>query len=140
MDKAYSFQRVYQPLNLSAKIKSQPEDFIVEENISLDFSGDGEHCWVYIKKRGCNTDWLAQQLTKYCKVKKMAVAYAGLKDRHAVTSQWFSVQLPGKPTPDWQAFEAFFSATAGDDENIQVLQSFRHNRKLQRGALKSNTF
>ena len=140
IDKEYAFQRVYQPLGLSAKLKSQPDDFIVEENIAVEFSGDGEHCWVYIQKRGCNTDWLAQQLAKFCKVKKMAVAYAGLKDRHAVTSQWFSVQLPGKPSPDWAAFEAFFSSSAGDGENIQVLQSFRHNRKLQRGALKSNTF
>lgn len=139
MDKDYSFQRVYQSLNLAAKIKSQPNDFIVEENISVEFSGDGEHCWLYIKKRGCNTDWVAQQLAKYCKVKKMAVAYAGLKDRHAVTSQWFSVQLPGKPTPDWAEFESLFSSE-DSDENIQVLQSFRHNRKLQRGALKSNTF
>lgn len=138
--KDYPFQRVYQSLKLSAKIKSQADDFIVEENISLEFSGEGEHCWLYIKKRGCNTDWVAQQLAKYCKVKKMAVAYAGLKDRHAVTSQWFSVQLPGKPTPDWAEFEAFFADSAGMDENIQVLKSFRHNRKLQRGALKSNTF
>ncbi len=143
MDKDYSFERVYQSLNISAKIKSQPEDFIVEENISVEFSGEGEHCWLYIKKRECNTDWVAQQLASYCNVKKLAVAYAGLKDRHAVTSQWFSVQLPGKPTPDWTEFESSFSAAAsapGSNENIQVLQCFRHNRKLQRGALKSNTF
>ena len=139
MDKDYSFQRVYQSLNISAKIKSQADDFIVEENIDIDFSGEGEHCWIYIKKRGCNTDWVAQQLAKYCNVKNLAVAYAGLKDRHAVTSQWFSVQLPGKPTPDWKTFESSFSSD-GSDENVQVLQSFRHNRKLQRGALKSNTF
>jgi len=139
MDKDYSFERVYQLLNISAKIKSQAEDFIVEENIAVEFSGEGEHCWLYIKKRECNTDWVAQQLARYCNVKKLAVAYAGLKDRHAVTSQWFSVQLPGKPTPDWTDFEFSFSEE-GSNENVQVLQSFRHNRKLQRGALKSNTF
>lgn len=139
MDKEYSFQRVYQSLNISAKLKSHADDFIVEENIPVEFSGDGEHCWLYIKKRGCNTDWIAQQLAQYCNVKKMAVAYAGLKDRHAVTSQWFSVQLPGKPTPDWQELESSF-ISSGSDESIQVLHSLRHNRKLQRGALKSNTF
>ncbi len=143
MDKNYSFQRVYQALNISATIKSQPEDFIVEENMDIGFSGDGEHCWLYVKKRECNTDWVAQQLAKYCKVKKLAVSYAGLKDRHAVTSQWFSVQLPGKPTPDWATFESFFSANASavkSNETIQVVKNFRHNRKLQRGALKSNNF
>ena len=139
MDKDYSFQRVYQSLNISAKIKSQVDDFIVEENMDIEFSGEGEHCWIYIKKRECNTDWVAQQLAKYCGVKKLAVAYAGLKDRHALTSQWFSVQLPGKPTPDWAEFESSFSAPESD-ESVRVLQCFRHNRKLQRGALKSNTF
>ena len=139
MDKDYSFQRVYQSLNISAKVKSQADDFIVEENIDIEFSGEGEHCWIYIKKRECNTDWVAQQLAKYCRVKKLAVAYAGLKDRHAVTSQWFSVQLPGKPTPDWREFESTFCVD-GSEESVQILQSFRHNRKLQRGALKSNTF
>ena len=139
MNKDYAFERVYQPLNLSAKLKSRIDDFIVEEQISIDFTGEGEHCWLYIRKRGCNTDWVAQQLANYCNVKKMAISYAGLKDRHAVTSQWFSVQLPGKPTPDWSEFEAGFVSDV-DAENIQVLQCYRHNRKLQRGALKSNTF
>ena len=156
---SYSVLPVYPALFLSAKLKSQPEDFIVEENISIDFSGDGEHCWLYIKKRGCNTDWVAQQLAKYCGIKKMAVSYAGLKDRHALTSQWFSVQLPGKPTPDWSAFEVGFSAHSASihgssahsptvhgssiqssGETVQVEKCYRHNRKLQRGALKSNRF
>lgn len=139
MDKSYSFARVYPPLNISASLKMRTEDFIVEENISIEFSGEGEHCWVYIEKHEANTDWVAQQLAKFCKVKKMAVSYAGLKDRHAITSQWFSVQLPGKPTPDWSAFETFFS-DVGSSERVRVLQSVRHDKKLQRGALKSNTF
>lgn len=155
-DENCAFEQVYQSLNLSAKLKKHAEDFVVEENITVDFSGDGEHCWLYIKKRGCNTDWVAQQLASFCGVKKMAVSYAGLKDRNALTSQWFSVHLPGLPTPDWCDFESAFNshaqaraqtcaqarvpAGAVQEENIQVLQSFRHNKKLQRGALKSNSF
>ncbi len=143
LDKDYAFARVYQPLTVSAKLKSQAEDFIVEENISIDFSNEGEHCWLYVKKRGCNTDWVAQQLAKFCGVKQMAVSYAGLKDRHAVTSQWFSVQLPGLPTPDWSSFESVFASTNASDssaESIEILECYRHNKKLQRGALKSNRF
>lgn len=147
--KDYKFNRVYESLNISAKLKSRPEDFIVEEIIDIDFSGDGEHCWINIEKQGCNTDWVAQELATFCKVKQLAVSYAGMKDRNAVTTQWFSVQLPGKPTPDWNDFEAMFSKNASDEageqiehsqEKVRVLQSFRHNRKLQRGALKGNRF
>jgi len=152
LNKDLTFNRVYQPLKLSAKLKSCAKDFVVEEQLSVEFTGDGEHCWIYLQKQDCNTDWVAQQLARYCQVKPMAVSYAGLKDRHAVTSQWFSVQLPGKPTPDWQGFEVFFSQhrySSGSSANrsvdnisevVKVLQSFRHNRKLQRGALKGNVF
>ena len=142
-DKDYSFSRVYPPLNLTATIKSVAEDFIVEENVSIEMTGEGEHCWIYLKKRHCNTDWIAERLAKYCGVKRMAVSYAGLKDRRAVTSQWLSVQLPGLPTPDWDDFEASFSEDTSEDsqqESVKILQSFRHNRKLQRGALNSNSF
>ena len=129
LDKDYSFAKVYQALNVSAKLKSQPSDFIVEEKLSVEFSGEGEQCWIYVKKSACNTDWFAQQLAKFCGVKKLAVAYAGLKDRHAVTSQWFSVQLPGKPTPNWAEFEARFSDTE-TAENVQVLQSSRDRKSV----------
>lgn len=146
-DKDYSFLRVYQSLNLTATIKSSADDFIVEENMSIEMSGEGEHCWIYLKKSHCNTDWIAEQLAKYCGVKRMAVSYAGLKDRRAVTSQWFSVQLPGLPTPDWRDFEDSFTGNKSDDavdsnnqESVKILQCFRHNKKLQRGALNSNSF
>jgi len=140
----FSVLRAYPPLGVTAKFKSVAEDFIVEEQVPIELSGEGEHCWIYIQKRECNTDWVAQKLADFCGVKRMAVSYAGLKDRHAVTSQWFSVQLPGKPTPDWQAFAAQFLEgrdSAGDsEESISILDSVRHNRKLQRGALKGNRF
>jgi len=135
--------RAYTSLGISAKFKSVAEDFIVEEKVPIEFSGEGEHCWVYIKKRECNTDWVAQKLADFCGVKRMAVSYAGLKDRHAVTTQWFSVQLPGKPTPDWQAFAAGFSqqgSSSDSAESVTIIESVRHNRKLQRGALKGNRF
>jgi tRNA pseudouridine13 synthase len=144
LDKVDSFARVYPSLHLSAKLKQQADDFIVEEHVAVELSGEGEHCWLYLQKSGCNTDWVAQRLARYCNMKKSAVSYAGLKDRHAVTSQWFSVHLPGKPTPDWNAFEAEFNASGQPDselrETVKILQSSRHHRKLQRGALNSNTF
>jgi tRNA pseudouridine13 synthase len=61
----------------------------------------------------------------------MAVSYAGMKDRHAVTTQWFGVHLPGKREVDWSGLE---SAT------VSVLQAVRHNRKLKTGALQGNRF
>ena len=127
----WCFNRLYPTLPVSAYFKQQPEDFIVEEHIAFELGGEGEHCWLYIQKRLLNTDDVAQKLAKFAGVKKMAVGYAGLKDKYAVSSQWFSVQLPGKEAPDWRQLES---------EQLQVLHSTRHSRKLQRGALSHNTF
>lgn len=113
------------------KIRSVPEDFIVTENLSFEPSGEGEHIFLHIEKKGENTDYVARQLSRFAKVRQRDVSYAGLKDRYAVTTQWFSVWLPGKADPDWAAFES---------DSMKVLQSIRHARKLKRGVLSGNSF
>ncbi len=122
---------VYGQPSGSGKIRSCPEDFIVNEHLSFEPSGQGEHVFLLIQKTGENTDYVARQLAKYAEVRQRDVSYAGLKDRHAVTTQWFSVWLPGKADPDWSDFET---------ETIKVLQTIRHARKLKRGVLSGNSF
>ncbi len=115
----------------SGKIRSEPEDFIVTENLSFEPSGEGEHAFLQIEKKGENTEYVARQLSRFAGVRQRDVSYAGLKDRYAVTTQWFSVWLPGKPDPDWSAFES---------DTMKVLCSIRHARKLKRGVLSGNSF
>jgi tRNA pseudouridine13 synthase len=113
------------------KIRSIPEDFIVKENLAFEPSGAGEHAFLQIEKTGENTDYIARQLARFANVRQRDVSFAGLKDRHAVTTQWFSVWLPGKADPDWTQFEM---------NSMKVLQSMRHARKLKRGVLSGNSF
>jgi tRNA pseudouridine13 synthase len=117
--------------DISARFKQSPEDFIVEEMLPFDLTGQGEHAWLRIRKRNNNTDWVAARIAEYAGVKKHAVGYAGLKDRFAVTTQWFSVYLPGREDVDWGGFHV---------EGVELLEKTRHQRKLQRGALKQNRF
>lgn len=116
---------------LSAQLRSTPEDFRVEEILGYEADGEGEHALLLVEKRGATTDWVARELAHYAGVPPVAVGYAGLKDRHAVTRQTFSVQLAGKPDPDWSAFP---------HADVQVLSAARHKRKLKRGALRGNRF
>ena len=116
---------------LTAVLRSTPEDFQVEEILGYDADGNGEHALLWVEKRGANTDWVARELAKFAGIPPLNVGYAGLKDRHAVTRQTFSVQLAGKPDPDWSAFPA---------EGVKVLAATRHTRKLKRGALRGNRF
>jgi Uncharacterized conserved protein len=116
---------------LTALLRSRPEDFQVEEILGYDAEGQGEHALLWVEKRGANTDWVARELARFAGVPPVAVGYAGLKDRHAVTRQTFSVQLAGKPDPDWSAFP---------HAEVKVLAATRHSRKLKRGALRGNRF
>jgi tRNA pseudouridine13 synthase len=116
---------------VSGSLRRQPEDFRVTELASVEPGGDGEHVWLWIRKRDTNTDHVATLLAKLAGVHPRAVGYAGLKDRRAVTEQWFSVHLPGVPEPDWQSL---------DPAAVTVLRHVRHARKLQRGTLRGNAF
>ncbi|WP_426699802.1 tRNA pseudouridine(13) synthase TruD [Rhodanobacter sp. Col0626] len=116
---------------LQARLRSTPEDFLVEEMLGYDAEGAGEHVLLWVEKRGANTDWVARELAKFAGVPPVAVGYAGMKDRHAVTRQTFSVQLAGKPDPDWSTFP---------HAEVNVLAATRHSRKLKRGALRGNRF
>jgi tRNA pseudouridine13 synthase len=115
----------------TCRIRSTPSDFVVTEQLDIEFSGEGEHDWLWIEKTGANTTWVADQLARHAGVHSRDVGYSGLKDRHAVTYQWFSVRRPSGEGTDWSALEA---------EGVNVLEQQRHQRKLKRGAHKSNAF
>ena len=112
-------------------IRQHPEDFQVTEIPLLEPDGEGEHVWLWIRKRGENTLYVAEQLSTLAGVHPRQVSFAGLKDRHAVTEQWFSVQLAGKDEPLWETLNS---------GTLTVLRHARHSRKLRRGALQGNTF
>ncbi|GMQ87598.1 MAG: tRNA pseudouridine(13) synthase TruD [Gammaproteobacteria bacterium] len=114
-----------------AVIRTLPEDFQVTEIPLVAPDGEGEHCWLYVRKRNSNTPWVASRLADFAGVSPRAVSYAGMKDRNAVTEQWFSVQLPGQADPNWQAI---------DNDDFEVLEAKRHSRKLKTGALRGNRF
>jgi tRNA pseudouridine13 synthase len=123
------WQRSHGEPLFSARLRSQPEDFVVIEELGWEPSGDGEHDYLLIEKTGANTDWVATQLAQYAGVPVKDVGFAGLKDRHAVTQQWFSV--PRWHSPEWSALNL---------EGVVVLEVTRHLRKLRRGAHRANQF
>ncbi len=116
---------------LTARIRTTPEDFFVEELPAFEASGAGEHLLLTIEKRGMNTAFVAKRIAAWAGVAEMAVGYAGMKDRHALTRQRFSVQLPGREAPDIATLAS---------EDLHVLAAERHARKMQRGALHGNRF
>lgn len=124
-----SVARLFSASPVSAVFKQQPEDFIVTEELGFTPSGQGEHVYLWIEKRGMNTEQVAKDIAKQLNLKNMDVSFSGLKDKHALTKQWFSVVWPiKKEFPQLQG------------QSWQVLEQQRHDRKLRRGMHQGNHF
>ncbi|WP_288442056.1 tRNA pseudouridine(13) synthase TruD [uncultured Pseudomonas sp.] len=115
----------------SAVLKAVAEDFQVDEVLDIPLSGQGEHLWLWVEKRDLNTEEAARRLARAAGVPVRSISYAGLKDRQALTRQWFSLHLPGKADPD---------LARAQDDTLRILKQVRHQRKLQRGAHSANGF
>ena len=115
----------------SAVLKAVADDFQVDEVLDIPLTGQGEHLWLWVEKRDLNTEEAARRLARAAGVPLRAISYAGLKDRQALTRQWFSLHLPGKADPD---------LSRAEDDTLRILKRDRHLRKLQRGAHSANGF
>ncbi|MBK1719383.1 tRNA pseudouridine(13) synthase TruD [Thiocystis violacea] len=113
------------------RLRVEPEDFRVTERLGFNPDGEGDHLLLWVRKTSANTEWVARRLAAVAGVPVSTVGYAGLKDRHAITEQWFSIPKPREGLPDW---------TPLGDQGIEVLETHPHRRKLKRGALAGNRF
>jgi tRNA pseudouridine13 synthase len=123
--------KTYPETHARGSLKLHNADFRVTELPLALPSGEGEHIWVQVSKDGANTAFVAQRIAEYAGVKENDVGYAGLKDRYAVTEQWFSIYLPKGETPDLMQLT---------HDEFTVLAQSRHVKKLRRGDLLGNHF
>jgi tRNA pseudouridine13 synthase len=128
---AYASDTVTSKPLLKGILRRNPEDFYVEEILGFEPEGEGEHVFLWIEKKGLNTQQVAGEIARLAKLPERQVSYSGMKDRRAVTRQWFSVHLPGKKNIDW---------TPLHNDHLKVLTQTRHLRKLRRGVHKANRF
>lgn len=113
------------------RLKTEFSDFIVRENLGYELSGEGEFVAVKVRKTNANTLFVGEKLAEFAGISAKNMSYAGLKDRHAVTEQWFCLHLAGKETPDFSQFQL---------EGVEILAVTRHNRKIRVGSLAGNEF
>jgi tRNA pseudouridine13 synthase len=115
----------------AARLRTQPEDFLVEEHLGFAPAGAGPHVLLRVRKRNANTQWVARRLASRCGCRPADIGYAGLKDRRAVAVQWFTVPQSRLSPEAWALVR---------EEEYEVLEAHRHSRKLPRGALAGNGF
>lgn len=125
------FYYAYGKPTIEGVIKSSAEDFRVFEIPSFTLSGSGEHVYLKVQKIGANTGWVAGKIAEFAGIETNDVGFAGRKDRHAVTEQWFSCYLPGEKNPDWNQLHI---------EGVTLIDTTRHSKKLRKGDLNGNSF
>lgn len=112
------------------RLRTTPADFRVDEDLGFAPDGGEAHVLLHVEKTAVDTLRVQRELGRVAGVASRDVGFAGLKDRHAVTTQWFTVPR-GRPAAEWRG-------VAG--ECWRVLDAAPHSRKLRRGALRGNRF
>jgi tRNA pseudouridine13 synthase len=84
-----------------------------------------------VEKRTANTRWVAAEIARVAGVPARDVGYAGLKDRHAVAVQWFSVPKLSSTADFWAHVHT---------PEFKVVEVHSNLRKLKVGALSGNRF
>ena len=123
--------------SVQATFKQECSDFKVDEELGFEVSGDGEHLFLHIKKQDVSTVEVARKIAAVAHSKISMVGYAGLKDKKAESTQWFSVPLQKEKGVENQNQDI---AAKLADENISVIATKRNSRKLKIGSHKRNFF
>ena len=111
------------------RLRMLPEDFDVTELPAYEPSGQGEHCYLWVEKRGVGHEFFVNQVARRLQVHPADVGTAGMKDRHAVTRQWVSVPRAAEP-----------NLPKLDGDGIHLLSATKHTNKLKPGHLRGNRF
>ena len=125
MDRFYSLGHS----SIDFHFKQSPRDFVVEEIPLYEFSGEGEHLILFVRKKNLSTLELVSALAKYLGIKNKEIGYAGLKDKHAMTKQYISLHKKYE-----ESLDKF------NHENIKILSKAYHNNKIRIGHLRGNRF
>ena len=125
MDRFYSLGHS----SIDFHFKQSPRDFVVKEIPLYEFSGEGEHLVLFVRKKNISTLELVSILAKYLGIQNKEIGYAGLKDKHAMTKQYMSIHKKHE-----EALENF------EHPDVKIVSKTYHNNKIKIGHLKGNRF
>ena len=114
-------------------IKAVPEHFQVEEMLPYAPCGEGEHVFVTLRRAGWNTVDVAAALGEALGIRGPDIGWGGRKDKHAVTTQTFSLRLPMDMPRS--RIESSLATLPFD-----ILALERHRNKLKTGHVAGNRF
>lgn len=109
--------------------KSEHSDFYVEEIPLCQPGKKGSHVYFFIEKEGLTTAEALREIARGIGQRNRDIGYAGLKDAHAVTRQWISIE---RVPPD--------RVRRLKLRHIKILDWGRLDTPLRIGQLRGNRF
>jgi len=115
--------------DIDFKFYQTKNDFIVDEIPSIEFKGKGNTLIIHLKKVEMTTWDMIAVFSEYLGIPAQKIGYAGLKDKHATTTQYISVDV---------SYERMIKQFR--HKQIQVLKLTRHSTGIRMGDLAGNRF
>lgn len=115
-------------------LRARASSFQVDEELAYSPTGQGDHTFLRIQKTGLTTPQAVRQIVEalcgsLSRSDHREIGFAGLKDKHAVATQWISIParfMKAKPELD--------------TEDLKILEAIPHERKIKRGHQRQNRF
>ena len=118
---------------IGGTIKALPEHFEVEEILPYTPCGAGEHLFIKLRRSGWNTADVGRALADALRINVGDIGWGGRKDRHACTTQTFSVPL-ALNRPETEVARALAGLP------FELVELRRHRNKLKTGHVAANRF
>jgi len=113
---------------IGGKLKKYPEDFRVEERIDLFEETEGEYTIAKVWSRNWETNRLVRKLSQSLNISRDDIAFAGTKDKRAITVQWMSFKTDPEKLDSLNL------------EDVEIQDRFTSHRSLYIGAHTGNDF
>ncbi|WP_373070443.1 tRNA pseudouridine(13) synthase TruD [Sulfurimonas sp.] len=115
--------------DIGFKFYQTQDDFLVDEIPSIEFKGKGNSLIVHVKKVEMTTWDMIAAFSEYLGIPAQKIGYAGLKDKHATTTQYISVDVSYE-----KMIKQFYH------KQIEVIDITRHSTGIRIGDLAGNRF
>ncbi len=115
--------------DIDFKFYQTPTDFIVDEIASTEFKGKGNYLILHVQKIELTTWDMVAIFAEYLSIPAQKIGYAGLKDKHATTKQYISVDASYE-----KMLKKFYH------KQIKILSTTRHSHSIRMGDLAGNRF
>ncbi|DAB27974.1 MAG: pseudouridine synthase [Sulfurimonas sp. RIFOXYD12_FULL_33_39] len=115
--------------DIDFKFYQNEKDFVVDEIPLGEFLGKGNYLILHVQKKELTTWDMIAVFAEYLAIPAQKIGYAGLKDKHATTTQYISVE---------SKYEKLFNNF--QHKQIKILGKTRHSHSIRMGDLKGNRF